>query len=247
MARYEVSPREREARMQADRLNAILQNSSIASGSEAAMLRAREQAAARQQQRKAAEDRGNLEATLGVRQDLAADKLASDQALLAGIYGLTAPEQRTVRGEQATYSQLENAADEGQAVMDAGGNFAGTPHVVINALRDWEFTGAADLLAQAAYNQDERSARGAFANAIANWRKNLSGAQVTGIERVLGADWDPTATSDQEEAIARARRLQSFINTNRESLGLPPLGIGKPTEAPATPGLSDSAKKYYGG
>lgn len=246
MSAYPLTERERQALAQADRLNAILSQSSIKEGSEAAQIRAREQAAARLQAQRNAADQAQLDATLAVRQGEGRLKREADAALISGLAGLTAPEQRDVRGQEQTHAQLGEAIDQGENVLDTGGNFAGAPHVVISALRDWEFTGMADLIAQFAYSPQERSARGAFSNAIANWRKNLSGAQVTGIERVLGADWDPTATADPREAIARAARLQDFIQRNRQTLGLPPVGIGKPPPEPKG-GFSDSTMKYYNG
>jgi len=157
---------------------------------------------------------------------------------------LTAPEQRDVRSEAQTHSQLEDAAVQGQAVIDAGGDFKGMSDIAINALRDWEYMGVANMLADAVYSKDERRVRGQMGSAIGNWRKNLSGTQVTGIEMVLGADWDPTASGiTSQESIDRARRLQGFINTNREVLNLPALGAATGGKG----GLSSSAMKYYGG
>ncbi|MEM1111125.1 MAG: hypothetical protein AAGI11_04385 [Pseudomonadota bacterium] len=240
-----MTERERQALAASDHLNSILMHSSIPSGTHSATLRAREQAAMRLQADRQAQDYEDMMLGMAVRsREGQLNRDAAQQRAETMAESLSTPELRDSRNQAQTFTQLGSAVEAGQSVLERGGNFAGLPHVAISALRDWELTGAADLLSQMAYNPQEREARGAFSNAIANWRKSLSGAQVTGIERVLGADWDPTATSDPKEAIARARRLQVFINRNRQTLGLQSLGGQSQEKTGAPASLSPSALKY---
>lgn len=248
---YQLSAKEKEDRAAADRLNAILQFSSIKGGSESAMARSDAQRQRELLAQRDAASGGELEATLGVRSREGALDRAAQSKLLEGIYGLTPPEQRDVRGQSQTFDQLDEAVELGQGVVDAGGDFKGAGDLVVGALRDWEYGGAANLLADVIYNPNEKAARAQFGSAIGNWRKNLSGSAITGIERTLGADWDPTAPGiSSVEAIARARRLQAFINNNRETLGLPAMegrrNVGAQLRAaPDARGeLSQSALKY---
>ncbi|PLW69453.1 hypothetical protein [Pseudohalioglobus lutimaris] len=67
MSEYNLTERERQARANADRLNAILSQSSISEGSRAAEIRAREQAAARLQAQRTAADQAEFDAALAMK------------------------------------------------------------------------------------------------------------------------------------------------------------------------------------
>lgn len=250
----ELNEREKENLRQADRINAILSQSSIAEGAEAAQLRARAQA-------QALRDHRNRQAETAEAADLMRFKARENELdrqskqkyydLLAGqmgggnadpYAGLTAPEQRKAREQEMTYVNAEDAVTqlEGLGEDQTSSGYAG---FFVNVLKDATFTNLAKALSEAAYDADEKAARGAVDASVESFKRALAGANLTVAEIGLSSNWDPSQAQTDEEKIRRLRAMQDAINRNRSVLGLPQMEGG----AGGSTGLSDRAKGYLGG
>lgn len=198
-----------ELRREAGALNAILANAStdLRGASEAAQIRAREQAARRLQRDK----------------DAAARDRATIMASAYDPYGhLTAPEQRKAREQEQTHAGAGDAITAIESLPE-GSTSTGITNWATSVLRDLNLPNVAKAVNSIVYDSDEQLARAMTDASVESFKRALAGANLTAAEVGLSANWDPSQALTDEERVMRLRQMQTAIERNREVLELPPL------------------------
>lgn len=216
----ELTARERQALEKADGLNAILSQSSIKEGAEAADLRARRQAAQQLAAQNRAQDQSDLEATMQYRMsegDLDRAQRMKIAKMNARAYGrgdpmddLTAPEQRKAREQEMTYSGAENAIGQLDALPE-GQTSSGVTGYFYNVLKDNSFTNLAKLLGAAVYSGDEKQARASVDASVESFKRALAGANLTANEVGLSSNWDPSQALTDEDKVMRLQEMSPVM------------------------------------
>jgi hypothetical protein len=137
---------------------------------------------------------------------------------------MTSAEKVRINKEAGTFKNLAAAVLQAEKVQSEGGEIGGWKDIPIEKVTSWFGEGAGNALANSdifGYTPAEMAVRGSIDGATEQYRRAFTGANLTQIEKFLGANWDPTATGvDTQEKIDRSRRLLDVLNTNREVFDL---------------------------
>lgn len=212
----------------ADAINAILSQSSIRSASESAFEREKIQQALAIQALRNTAARNRLGASLGVRQEESAldranrsaegalNREAARERAEIMAAKLSGAMQADVAGAEANLGNIDAAIDTATQVVDQGGEFKGGTDVVIGFLREFGANTASNILAQYAFDKDERRARSAIIDATSEIRRALSGAALTANEIGINIDAAPDAAGiSMDESI---RRLEDWRSKTERAL-----------------------------
>jgi hypothetical protein len=174
------------------------------------------------------------EDTLSQDRDLAIMKLAEK---LDPTANMTTAEKTRINKEAGTFSNLSAAINSAEKLQSEGGEIGGWKDVPIEKVTKWFGEGAGNLLANSdslGYTPAEMAVRGSIDGSVEQYRRAFTGANLTQIEKFLGANWDPTATGiGTQEKIDRSRRLLDVLNNNRAVFNLDALEVPAPYQGSA--------------
>lgn len=238
MPSYELTEREKQSLAQADRLNAILNQSSIPNGAIAAQQRAKEQALERQQRSRNAQE---LDQLTGAQQFRAQENALNRDAAMDRVNKLTNAQRAAIIGGNQSVGNIDAAIDSAETVIDTGGEFKGYPDWAIGIMRDMGWNTVPNIVSDVFYSGTEKDARGKIVDATEQIRRALAGANLTGVEIGLQADSAPDAPGiTMQESV---RRLGTWRDKAQRAITAQG-GQSSPQSAPSTSGLSDSARSY---
>jgi hypothetical protein len=159
-------------------------------------------------------------------------------------------ERKRARDDLLTFRAMSDVLSDAYIMNQKGGSWTGGEQTAVDfaewlAPASFEKT-ARGMANEAVFTEDEQDVRGRIANAVEQFKRNRTGANLTAIEQVLGEDWDPAAKGiDESTAIRRMVALQNYLNTSFEGMGLPRQDAwkapGGDVGAPDPSGPSDSS------
>jgi hypothetical protein len=168
------------------------------------------------------------------KRDLAIMKLAAE---LDPTANMTNAEKTRINKEAGTFSNLSAAIGAAEKLQSEGGEIGGFKDIPIEKVTKWFGEGAGNLLANSdtfGYTPAEMAVRGSIDGSVEQYRRAFTGANLTQIEKFLGANWDPTATGiGTQEKIDRSRRLLDVLNNNRGVFNLDALEVPAPYQGSA--------------
>jgi len=152
----------------------------------------------------------------------------SDETLSI-IDGLPVAAQNKVRENMTTYLNLQDVIDSAGDLMSEGKGFTGNEgfltglaeNMVPDSMNDW----ARQTVNKKVYNEGALAVKGDIANAVEQFKRTRTGANLTAIEKAMGADWDPAAAVSTEEAVKRMIALQKYLNNNFSTYGVPAMEV----------------------
>lgn len=154
--------------------------------------------------------------------------------------------KRRLKQEESVFGRLNSVLNDARVLQSKGGEI-GKPSVdyLAEKAKDFPFGGetVANLISQKGYTPEELAIRGRMDNAVEQYRRAFTGANLTLLERLLGTNWDPTVAGvSTPEKITRTENLMEVLNTNRDAFGLPPLeATDKSAPATETPTTGNPA------
>jgi len=238
MQNFNLTERERQNLAQSDRLNAILSQSSIKEGAEAAQVRAREQAAMRLQLQKEMASRAESEAALGVRSQEGALDRAAAMARTKELTGAQRDQMAALAGAgnlagdiAADIEQLPGGGDELGGIVGAGQWVL--ERVGINPLTNLYKESFVSLPVQ----QLQAKAAGLYTQAVQSMQKGVLSDQ--DFKRVEALNiTDPSL--DKNQLITRISAVNQIMANTRAALP----GAAAPATAAQPAGLSSKALGY---
>lgn len=172
--------------------------------------------------------------------DAAINATALEKARLAAGGGegsnLSAAMQKKKIEEEAGFMALNEALNAANTIVDEGGSIG-------SGFGDWaiEKAGQIPLIGgptlqnttrDMVYDPKEQAVRGQIDAAVEKYRRAYTGANLTGMELDLGANWDPSAPGiSTADKIRRTQALMNIIQQNRGAMDLDRLAqIGRQAE-----------------
>lgn len=201
----------------------------------------------------AAQDAARRAADERARQDRnSRENIANTKLLLGnngkggkGGDGIDTVSRRRLKQEESVFGRLGNAVNEAKDLQDKGQEI-GRPGVdyVAEKAASIPIGGetASNYVTTHGYSKDEMDVRGKLDNAVEQYRRAFTGANLTLIEKSLGKNWDPTANGiSTQEKITRTENLMEVLNANREAFSLDKLEPPTRDNAPANVDDMDEA------
>ena len=137
----------------------------------------------------------------------------------------SATERTTAYEFITTANALGTLIEDSAGLLESGKSWTGARDLAVNiagGFFDGQAGQVATNLAQgAAYGDDELSFKGRIGNAVEAFKRARTGANLTGIEQILGATYDPSAQGiTPEESVQRMKNLAQFIAEEFELKGV---------------------------
>ena len=131
---------------------------------------------------------------------------------------------RRLKQEESVFGRLGDAVISAQE-LQAKGMEIGKPFVDYMAEKSEKIPLGGETLSNIVtnkgYTPEEMDVRGRLDNAVEQYRRAFTGANLTQIEKLLGKNWDPTASGiSTDEKIKRAENLMDVLNANRDVFDL---------------------------
>lgn len=170
-----------------------------------------------------------------------------DKATEQAIDKLDSVAARNARTSLGAYKNLQDTIAEGNALLADGQTWKTTSELPAALATDLlgEKTGqwVRNFYKNKEFTDEQKRFIGNMANTIGGIRRVRTGANLTGIETILGEDWDPTAPGlGLDEMMQRAVALQKYMNNEfTDTYGLPPREVSdiwKPDEEDEFAGFS---------
>jgi len=175
-------------------------------------------------------------------------EMTIDQRRKATIAALPSSGERLSANTMLTTSEaLAGLIPQGNAMVEGGQDYHVAKEygegVARTVTPPYLEDAAGNTVATMLYTDEQKEFVGNMANAVGDFRKARTGANVTMIETELGKNWDPSVKGiNIQERVRRGVELQKFINRNLGQLGIEGYSVADPFTPGITPPSNSPGK-----